>query len=55
MMAVLSGYLYYGWSIFQTRSRGCLKNFFRNYFCLLSALDLRCGKTHSFVDVLSQI
>ena len=27
MMAVLSGYLYYGWSIFQTRSRGYLKNF----------------------------
>ena len=27
MMAVLSGYLYYGWSIFQTRSRGHLKNF----------------------------
>lgn len=31
------------------------EKFFRNYFCLLSALDLRCGKTHSFVDVLSQI
>lgn len=36
MMAVLSGYLYYGWSIFQTRSRGCLKNFLGiTFVCLV--------------------
>ena len=36
MMAVLSGYLYYGWSIFQTRSRGYLKNFLGiTFVCLV--------------------
>lgn len=36
MMAVLSGYLYYGWSIFQTRSGGCLKNFLGiTFVCLV--------------------
>lgn len=36
MMAVLSGYLYYGWSIFQTRSRGCLKKFLGiTFVCLV--------------------
>lgn len=35
-MAVLSGYLYYGWSIFQTRSGGCLKNFLGiTFVCLV--------------------
>ena len=38
MMAVLSGYLYYGWSIFQTRSRGCLKNFLGIIFVCLVLL-----------------
>ena len=35
MMAVLSGYLYYGWSIFQTRSGGCLNFLGITFVCLV--------------------
>lgn len=44
MMAVLSGYLYYGWSIFQTRSRGCLKNFLGITFACLVLLTCAVEK-----------